>query len=403
MPRRLALALLLAACGRPAPAQHTPPPPAPVASSPVPPSSAHALIESLADVSDEGLGYSGAYAGTDFLPYAGSGQPGVLLLQRPPPVPSAALRSLVDMGAVAVPSLVECLSDARPTHVPPVRALMWTSYADEMDWSPRTDAAPPSTVNRDDSAAEPAPYQVTVGDLCFVALGQIVNRAWDAVRYQPSGGIVISSPSRSPALRRAVEDDLHGFTTARHREGLVRDFREPDYESRREGAALRLARYYPQALEDPVVELLARPSYDVFAVERFARQVLYREPSPERRRDLFDRFVGEQGPAARAGLLLQLYDDLGTLEADEQHRLSPPLTEYHTQPRELLVSLYGLPADVASKSRPYVDYVSTSELTRTVELLIHDASPRIDAAVRALRSATRDADLAKACDKRFAR
>jgi hypothetical protein len=35
-------------------------------------------------------------------------------------------------------------------------------------------------------------HVVTVGDLCFVALGQIVNRSSAAVRHQPTGGLVIS-------------------------------------------------------------------------------------------------------------------------------------------------------------------------------------------------------------------
>jgi hypothetical protein len=280
---------------------------------------------------------------------------------------------------------------------------MWTSFADEMDFNSRTEAPPPPTVNRDDSVGEPAPYQVTVGDLCFVALGQVLDRSWNAVRYQPSGGLVISSPSRSAPLRQAVEKALDGWTVARHRAQLVRDFREPDHARRREGAALRLAFYYPDALEDPAVELLARPTFDVFAVERFARDTLYREPDRARRRTLFERFVHDAGPAGRAGLLLQLFDDLSTLEADEEHRLSPRLTAFATQPRECLVDLYGQPAAVRAKARPWIEYVSATELTRTVEALAHVRSARIDAAARALMATTGDEDLRRACSRRFSR
>jgi hypothetical protein len=361
-----------------------------------------ALIQQLADVSEEGLGYSSAYAGTDFLPYADAGQTGMLLLQRPPPAPSTVLRSLVSIGAPAVTGLVGCLADERLTRVAPVRALEWMEFADEMDFNARTEAAPPPTVNRNDSTAEPAPYRVTVGDLCFVALGQVLNRAWSAVRYQPSGGIVISSPSRSAALRSAVEQALRGLASSRHRDQLVRDFREPDHEGRREGAALRLAFYYPEALDDPAVELLERPTFDVFAVERFAHKTLYREQDRARRRVLFDRFVHDRGAAGRAGLLELLFRDLDTVEADEEHRLTPPLTEFRSQPREALVDLYGLPPDVRAKSRPWSEYASTSELTRTVEQLGHARSARIDAAVRALMLSTADADLRRVCSRRFA-
>jgi hypothetical protein len=388
-PVALVLVVLLGGCGRGASA--VPPSPDPV----------RELVAKLADVSEEGLGYSSAYSGVDFLPYADAAHAGVLLLQQAPPVPSTALRSIVEAGVAAVAPLVECLADARPTRIPPVRALMWTSFADEMDFNERTEAAPPSTVNHDDAVAQPAPYQVTVGDLCFVALGQVLNRRWNAVRYQPSGGLVISSPSRSAPLRQAVEGALRGLTAARHREQLVRDFREPDHESRREGAALRLAYYYPEALEQPAVELLARPTFDVFAVDRFVRETLYRESDRARRRELFERFVREQGPAGRAGLLEQLFRDLETLEADEEHRLSPPLTAFRTQPRESLVDFYGLPADVRAKSRRWPEYLSTTELTRTVKVLAHARSARIDAAVRVLMLSTADGDLRGACAQRF--
>jgi hypothetical protein len=362
------------------------------------------LIAKLADVSKEGLGYAGAYAGTSFLPYPGSDQPGAMLLMQPAPVESPTLRALVELGVAAVPELADCLSDGRPTRVPPVRALMWMEYADEMDVNVRTEPPPPPLLERHglDAAVRPEPYQVTVGDLCFVALGQVLNRSWSAVRYQPTGGVVVSSPSRSPALREAVRKVVLALTPERHREQLLRDFREPDGEGRREGAALRLAFYYPEALEQRAIELLGRPTFDVFEVERFARQTLYAEPSARRRRELFDGFVRERGPAARAGLLLQLYDDLAYLEADEEHRVSPPLTAFRTQPREILVDVYGLPSGVRSVPRPWVDYVATTELTRLVEHLVYDRSPRIDDAVRALMAATPDEDLRRACARRFA-
>lgn len=55
-----------------------------------------------------------------------------------------------------------------------------------------------------------------MGDLCFVAIGQIANRGFAAVRYQPTGGLVVSSPSASPALRRAVAAEWGGLDTDGH-------------------------------------------------------------------------------------------------------------------------------------------------------------------------------------------
>jgi hypothetical protein len=355
---------------------------------------ARGLVAALADVSEEGMGYSAAYTGTEFLPYPESSDAGMLLLQRPPLVRSPALRAIVEMGAPAVPALLDCLSDARPTRVPPVRALMWTSFDDEYDFNRRTQRDPEPMSPSRGRAAPSWDYVVKVGDLCFVALGQILNRSFSAVRYQPSGGLVVSSPPLSPALRLKTADGLRGFDAERHRDDLLRDFRLPDFAGRREGAALR-------ALEEAAVELLQRDTYDPWAIRRFAREQLYAEPDPERRRALFEGYVAEHGPGARGGLLVVLFEDLDTLEAQEEHRITPPLTEFNTQPRELFVSLFGFPPTVRAEARPYVDDVSITDLAKTIDALRHAASPRIDRAVLRAVLATRDRDVTIAATRRL--
>ncbi len=47
-------------------------------------------------------------------------------------------------------------------------------------------------------------YTVKVGDVCFVAIGEIVGRDYNAVRYQQTGCTVINSPTHDRALRTAV-------------------------------------------------------------------------------------------------------------------------------------------------------------------------------------------------------
>ena len=46
-----------------------------------------------------------------------------------------------------------------------------------------------------------------VGDVCYVLIGQIVNRRLLAVRYQPSAGLVVNSPIESPVLVERVRND----------------------------------------------------------------------------------------------------------------------------------------------------------------------------------------------------
>lgn len=50
----------------------------------------------------------------------------------------------------------------------------------------------------------PASYTLTVGDVCFVAIGQIVGRPYRAVRYLPTAIIIVNSPTREKRLRELV-------------------------------------------------------------------------------------------------------------------------------------------------------------------------------------------------------
>ena len=43
-------------------------------------------------------------------------------------------------------------------------------------------------------------YTIKVGDVCFVAIGQIVGRGYQAVRYQPTACIVLNCPAQDPKL-----------------------------------------------------------------------------------------------------------------------------------------------------------------------------------------------------------
>jgi len=88
---------------------------------------------------------------------------------------------------------------------------------------------------------------VTVGDACYFLIGQIVNRELAAVRYQPTGGIIVNSPVKRPALAARVRRDWVGLDSAGLRASLLDDLRAEselyDYGS----ALTRLRFYYPDA------------------------------------------------------------------------------------------------------------------------------------------------------------
>jgi hypothetical protein len=368
-----------------------------------------ALIGRLQEVSAEGIGFSTSMSGWQFLPFPGSGEAGAVLLGQAPPEPSPILRKVIEKGIAAIPALLAHMDDARPTKVPPIKRMVWMSFADEYDYNRRL-STPPAGVDRRGadagsraaSARRPATdeHVVTVGDLCFVALGQIVNRNFEAVRYQPSGGTIVNSPSSSKALAAAARAEWGGLTPASHRERLVQDALQPDSGYRRVGAYQRLSFYYPDATEDVVLKILATPVFDVFAAERFVRNVLYPSASAEKRRSAFDAYVAAH-EAGADGVLSQLFEDLHSQEACEQGRMYPKDACLKGDPRRLLIELFGRGKDVKSADRPVFSSISLGDRYLFVEALTHDKSRRVDEAVRSILAKTTDDTLAIACMRRL--
>jgi hypothetical protein len=98
-------------------------------------------------------------------------------------------------------------------------------------------------------------YTVKVGDICFVAIGQVTNRSYTAVRYQPSGCIVLNSTVEDKALAAEVRAI---WGKVGHRQKLL-DSLLVDFQCRGDfqvGAAMRLAYYFPDATEDLIVARL---------------------------------------------------------------------------------------------------------------------------------------------------
>jgi ankyrin repeat protein len=219
------------------------------------------LIDKLVDVRDGDVGYSPSVSGTIFLPLDTEGQVATALLGQEPLAPSETLRLLVKQGAAALPHLIAHLDDGRPTGIQVGHAggLSGLFYDYDIDRNKRTDKPPPDLKVRPEVQRRQS-HTVTVGDLCFVAVGQIVNRRFDAVRYIPSGIVGVTSPTQTPGVRRQVKQAWGSLTREQHRDALVADFVQPDSEARWIGACKRLAYYYPDALEPLALKVLARPN-----------------------------------------------------------------------------------------------------------------------------------------------
>jgi hypothetical protein len=219
------------------------------------------LIDDLVAVDEGDIGYMPTVSGEKFLPSDDNeGELGMLILGGPAPEESPAMVELVRRGADVVPCLMAHLDDTRPTglvltHPGGFGGLV---YGKEYSYNARITRPPVAGLNDEDHEFVPRStesgmeqvYTVTVGDLCFVALGQIVNRNFSAVRYQPSMIVVINSPAHSPELLLAARYEWGALTPETHRSSLILDILQPDYPGRRTGAIERLRFYYPVAASE---------------------------------------------------------------------------------------------------------------------------------------------------------
>lgn len=126
---------------------------------------------------------------------------------------SSGFLELVKLGPHSLPFLQSSLSDKRPTKLilKLEGNLQWMRAARELPGnlaSPRErqvlSAVPKLDRDAIGNQSRLREHRVTVGDVCFVIVGQIVGRHYQAVRYQPSGGVIINSPTDDPIIAKSV-------------------------------------------------------------------------------------------------------------------------------------------------------------------------------------------------------
>ena len=287
-----------------------------------------------------------------------TGSPSFSLCVRPVPVPgypdyqvAPAMKRLVRGGIKSLPALLRHLDDDWTTHVyirsPTHGGAAW--FGGEFD--PR-DRLPgfrqvlpvPATCPQYVPGGR---YYLRVGDLCFAAVGQIVNRNLDPVRYQPTACIALNSPVRCPALAAAVRKDWAGLTREQHLASLRYDAAEANYWLPTQ-ALQRLRFYYPKEGAAMTAALLRRPEYDLRELTEFVETRLTPELDETRWQPALDDLERTHGATARRAVpqvLWQLY-----LDRDRD----PPKPEVGERALVLLRRLY--PAYL-TRQRPFVNAV----------------------------------------------
>ncbi|MDD5201026.1 MAG: hypothetical protein PHC88_14625 [Terrimicrobiaceae bacterium] len=369
-----------------------------------------ALIARLRDVTSPGIGThptarASGFLATDDEPRFDGG-----ILGSAKPEASSVMRELVRRGCAALPELIGHLEDSRPTRMIVGRGLMGKWFGAEYDPRNRKSGKPPPGVQ---PLYDPAiggrrfeTYAVKVGDLCFVAIGQIVNRNLSAVRYQPSLCLVVNSPIESPALAAAVKADWAWLGAADHERSLENDALSPVNPPAEQCAVERLAFYYPDAGIPLAIRLLNREFYDPALAYRFFTKKLARSGSEAESDRLLREFREKHGDANFAGLLQVLRDASNFPESQ--------MTPDRRREKECADRLLGrCPRGGDGNSAKLPDVVDWSSQKRLVEGLSGIRSKPVDAAILdVIRRLTRmpadeansvfaQYDLAEACVKRL--
>jgi len=101
------------------------------------------------------------------------------------------------------------------------------------------------------------PTQWTVGDLCFVALGQIVNRSYLSKLVFGSSRVEHNDLGTGSPIIEYARKEWGGLTKERLLQSLRSDIDHPDSSERLSGAIRRLHFYFPQEFDQIVVAKIA--------------------------------------------------------------------------------------------------------------------------------------------------
>ena len=349
------------------------------------------LINLLPNIENFGFGYSSMYSGSGFLPVKESGKMSMGVVGKMRAASSNELTEIVSRGAKAIPFLIKHMNDSRPIKIKPLKAMMWMDFSDEYDYNRRTLKEKPKYNEDNIDKKHPQTHQLTVGDICFVALGQIVNRSFNASRYQPTGGLIVNSPTYSKDLYKIIINEYAKMGEHEHKQQLINDIYKPDYSYRRSTALLRLKYYYPESVETVVLDILETPRYDSMATHSFIRKELYSGISKQEKQKLLEEKVKQYGKAFKDGVLIDLFDDLDTQIADEEGRLHPPLDPKYDS-RNCLMQLYSYPKGVKSHEIPYADSWRNIDLESFIKTMTGLNKKKVNTKVFGIFSEIKDDD-----------
>ena len=234
------------------------------------------LIASLSEMKQPYFGVSSTLSGHAFAPIEGTEEVGTLMFTDHKSQSFDAFRELVQLGPQSLGFLLSAVDNKTPTGITMDHGGgfggMW--FANELWGNPINRREQRALMTRAD---ERHPFEnhinkyvVKVGDLCLVAIGQIVGRHYHAVRYQPSACIVINSPTHDKVMCRQVREIWSSETPAKTLfDSLILDYSTAAVfngesldgwglaDSLQCEAAMRLLYYFPKQTSDMLAKRLS--------------------------------------------------------------------------------------------------------------------------------------------------
>ena len=224
------------------------------------------LIRNLANIASPDFGLSPTMSGNAFAPVPTARQVGAMMLTDHQLSTSDDFLELVSLGPKALPFLLKALDDGTPTKLiikhDQEYGGMW--FANELGGNPGNEVEQKvlATVPRQEFGSPRdaiSSYTLKIGDVCFVIVGQIVGRSYQAVRYQPTACIAINSPTHDAKLAGQVRAIWSSPEPAQHLlDSLLLDFASIGVfngigldgwsvgSDLQIGAAMRLIYYFPR-------------------------------------------------------------------------------------------------------------------------------------------------------------
>lgn len=204
------------------------------------------LIDDLMQIDSQAPGLHGTASYLGFIAEDRPPQFELGIIGSPAPKVPPQMRELMRRGPAVLPQLIGHLDDKRPTKLTiDGDSFMFRYFSDEYHPKNRPTKEPPRPIEKPQRAFDGG-YTVKVGDVCYALVGQIVNRLLAAVRYQPTGGLIINSPIESPALIERVRSDWGKLDVAAHKASLIADVQSDDHVWAFGPALVRLRFYYPE-------------------------------------------------------------------------------------------------------------------------------------------------------------